>query len=245
MPQAIATRPMRLISIERRPVYAMLLPIPIVCFVGNLLTDLAYMNSGGNLLWLNFSTWLNAAGLLFGAIAGLVLLIDTVRGSVGWPAFILLLVAWLVEFINALVHARDGWTAVVPAGLILSIIGVLLVLISGWLLAVGSLSSSWRHGHELPKSLASRWFFHSRRAGMSQQIDMSQQVGPNPVLPEPREELIAAVGVPNVVGWKAGETPTVPPGFAVQALATGLSNPRNVYPLANGDVLVVESDSSR
>jgi glucose/arabinose dehydrogenase len=78
--------------------------------------------------------------------------------------------------------------------------------------------------------------------GNSQQIDMSQQVGPNPVLPEPREELIAAVGVPNVVGWKAGETPTVPPGFAVQALATGLSNPRNVYPLANGDVLVVESD---
>jgi len=133
LPQAITTRPMRLISIERRPVYAMLLPIPIVCFVGNLLTDLAYMNSGGNLLWLNFSTWLNAAGLLFGAIAGLVLLIDTVRGSVGWPAFILLLLAWLVEFINALVHARDGWTAVVPAGLILSIIGVLLVLISGWL----------------------------------------------------------------------------------------------------------------
>src|SRR4051794_29865676 len=77
--------------------------------------------------------------------------------------------------------------------------------------------------------------------GSSQQIDTSQQVGPNPVLPRPSEELIAAVGVPKVVGWKGGETPAVPPGFKIEAMATGLSNPRNVYPLPNGDVLVVES----
>jgi glucose/arabinose dehydrogenase len=78
--------------------------------------------------------------------------------------------------------------------------------------------------------------------GRSQNIDPSQQVGPNPVLPVPSEELVAAVGVPKVVGWKAGETPSVPAGFRIQAMATGLSNPRNVYPLANGDVLVVETD---
>ena len=51
----------------------------------------------------------------------------------GWPAFALLLAAWIVEFINSLVHARDGWTAVVPTGLILSIVGAVLVLIAGWL----------------------------------------------------------------------------------------------------------------
>jgi glucose/arabinose dehydrogenase len=78
--------------------------------------------------------------------------------------------------------------------------------------------------------------------GKVQNIDPAQQIGPNPMLPEPAEELIAAVGVPKVVGWKQGETPSVPPGFRVQALATGLSNPRNVYPLPNGDVLVVEAD---
>jgi uncharacterized membrane protein len=44
-----------------------------------------------------------------------------------------LLAAWIVELINALVHARDGWTAVVPLGLTLSVISVLLVLIGGWL----------------------------------------------------------------------------------------------------------------
>jgi uncharacterized membrane protein len=128
----------RQISIVRHPIYTMLLPVPIVCFIGALLTDLVYTCSDGNLLWLDFSSWLIATGLLFGAIAGLVLLIDLIRGAavrrdIGWAHFLLLLAAWIVEFINALVHARDGWTAVVPVGLTLSVIGVLLVLLSGWL----------------------------------------------------------------------------------------------------------------
>ena len=78
--------------------------------------------------------------------------------------------------------------------------------------------------------------------GHPQNIDPSQQVGPNPVLPKPSEELVAAVGVPKVIGWKQGETPVVPKGFRIAPLATGLSNPRNVLPLANGDILVVETD---
>ena len=78
--------------------------------------------------------------------------------------------------------------------------------------------------------------------GKVQDIDPSQQVGPNPVLPKPVEELVAAVGVPKVVGWKQGETPIVAAGFKIEAMATGLKNPRVVYPLPNGDVLVVETD---
>ena len=42
-----------------------------------------------------------------------------------------------------------------------------------------------------------------------------------------------------IVGWKDGETPTVPHGLKVEALATGLQHPRSVYTLPNGDVLVV------
>jgi glucose/arabinose dehydrogenase len=78
--------------------------------------------------------------------------------------------------------------------------------------------------------------------GSKQNIDPMQQVGPNPVLPAPSEELVAAVGVPKVIGWKAGETPNVPRGFHIEAMSTGLSNPRNVLALPNGDTLVVESD---
>ena len=74
-----------------------------------------------------------------------------------------------------------------------------------------------------------------------QNVDPNSQYGSNPALPEPSEQLIADVGVFETVGWKAGEAPTVPQGFRIEALATGLSNPRNVLALPNGDVLIVES----
>ena len=73
------------------------------------------------------------------------------------------------------------------------------------------------------------------------EVDPSNQFGPNPVLPEPHEQLIADIGVYPTTGWPEGQTPTVPAGFRIEALATGLSNPRNVLALSNGDVLIVES----
>ena len=120
MPETVARRPVGPISIIRRPLYLMLLPVPVVCFLGAVLTDLAYQRSGGTLLWVNFSSWLLAAGLAFGAFAGLVLLIDAIRGAASWIQFGLLVVTFVVEFINSLVHARDGWTAVVALGLTLN-----------------------------------------------------------------------------------------------------------------------------
>jgi len=77
--------------------------------------------------------------------------------------------------------------------------------------------------------------------GSGQKVDPMQQVGPHPYLPKPAEELVADIGVAKVVGWKQGEAPTVPAGFKIEAMATGLTSPRNVLALANGDVLVVES----
>ena len=77
--------------------------------------------------------------------------------------------------------------------------------------------------------------------GGKQDIDPNAQYGANPLLPEPQEQLIADVGVFPVTGWHNGETPTVPQGFRIEAVASGLSNPRNVLALPNGDVLIVES----
>lgn len=121
------------IAVARRPIYAMLLPIPVMGFVGALVTDIAYLRSDGNFLWLNFSSWLIAVGLLAGVIALIVAAIDMVRGRTGYLAVGLLAAAWVVELINALIHTRDGWTAVAGTGLILSIVGVALILASGWL----------------------------------------------------------------------------------------------------------------
>ncbi len=74
-------------------------------------------------------------------------------------------------------------------------------------------------------------------------FDVKTQIGPNPVLPEPQQYLIPPMHLAKVVGWKEGETPTVPDGMKVTAMATGLVHPRSVYTLPNGDVLVVESQS--
>ena len=79
-------------------------------------------------------------------------------------------------------------------------------------------------------------------AGCGEQtIDPQSQLGPNPQLPEPRQALLPAMRIAEVVGWKQGETPTVAGGLAIRQVATGLSNPRNVLGLPNGDILVVES----
>lgn len=71
-------------------------------------------------------------------------------------------------------------------------------------------------------------------------FDVSEQIGPNPVLPEPSSALLPAMKVAEVVGWQDGETPTVPDGLTITAYAKDLANPRTVHTLPNGDVLVVQ-----
>lgn len=72
-------------------------------------------------------------------------------------------------------------------------------------------------------------------------FDVSQQYGPDPVLPSPSGSLLPDLKVAEVVGWQDGETPTVSDGLTVSAYAQGLANPRTVHTLPNGDVLVVQS----
>lgn len=138
MAERVEHQPGRRVGIAGHPYSALFLPVPIVCFTGAFLTDVAYSNSGGNLLWVNFSSWLLAAGLVFGAIAAALMLIDLarlpqLRSTLGWSSLALLIVAWGVELINSFIHARDGWTAVVPLGMILSAIGAVIIMSHGWL----------------------------------------------------------------------------------------------------------------
>jgi glucose/arabinose dehydrogenase len=66
--------------------------------------------------------------------------------------------------------------------------------------------------------------------------------GPSPTLPEPTKTLIPTVHIAPAKGWPDGAKPAAANGLAVNALATGLSHPRWLYVLPNGDVLVAESD---
>src|SRR5919108_4201738 len=73
----------------------------------------------------------------------------------------------------------------------------------------------------------------------------SATYGPSPTLPLPKAGDPPAVNFATVVGWKPGETPRAPAGFAVSLFADGLDNPRWLYVLPNGDVLVAESRTEK
>ncbi|MGH9312687.1 MAG: PQQ-dependent sugar dehydrogenase [Vicinamibacterales bacterium] len=69
----------------------------------------------------------------------------------------------------------------------------------------------------------------------------STTYGPSPKLPPPKAGEPPGMNFASVIGWKPGETPEAPAGFGVALFAGGLDNPRWLYVLPNGDVLVAES----
>lgn len=125
-------------SIAGHPIHPMLVPFPIACFVGALITDIAYWRTV-NIMWSDFSSWLIAAGLLMGGLAALAGLIDFISNrairtqSPAWPHMIGNVIALVVALFNAFVHSHDAWTSVVPTGLILSAIVVAILLFTGWM----------------------------------------------------------------------------------------------------------------
>jgi glucose/arabinose dehydrogenase len=71
----------------------------------------------------------------------------------------------------------------------------------------------------------------------------SAQIGPEPILPPPRHELIPTVKVAKALGWPAGAQPVAPGGSKVSAFAGELVHPRWIYVLPSGDVLVAETNA--
>lgn len=123
-------------TVRLHPLHAILLAFPLPLFLGALLSDLAYQASF-NVQWANFSSWLIAGGLFFGGFALLWALValfvgETARTRQPLVYFVVLLVMWVIGFINALVHAKDAW-ATMPEGLYLSVITTLLALIAAWI----------------------------------------------------------------------------------------------------------------
>ncbi|HSV45914.1 MAG TPA: sorbosone dehydrogenase family protein [Ramlibacter sp.] len=70
----------------------------------------------------------------------------------------------------------------------------------------------------------------------------SATVGPRPQLPSPNRALVPTVQIAPAAGWPDGAHPAAPAGWRVTALARGLSHPRWLLVLPNGDVLVAESN---
>ena len=66
-------------------------------------------------------------------------------------------------------------------------------------------------------------------------------IGPNPRLP--KSELVETNNFSTKGKWPDGVMPKAPPGFRVQRFADNLVNPRWLYVLPNGDILVAEAST--
>lgn len=116
------------------PFHAVMLAATVPLFLAALLSDYAYWSTY-DIQWANFASWLLAGALVFGAVALLCAVLGLFRraGRSG-PRLLyllLLLAMWVLGFIDALVHAKDAW-AVMPAGLILSLIVTVLAIAATW-----------------------------------------------------------------------------------------------------------------
>lgn len=121
------------------PLHGLLLAFPVALFTGAVATDIAYLNTG-EMQWTNFSAWLIAGGLVFGALVILWAAVDALlaqrRGGVAGALIYLgvLAVMWILGLINAFHHSADAWSSVGALGLALSIVTALLALVAGWML---------------------------------------------------------------------------------------------------------------
>jgi uncharacterized membrane protein len=115
----------------------MLVPVPAVCFSATLVTDIVYWRTAA-MLWADISAWLLVIGLLVSVFAATAGLID----FFGDPRIRELRSAWIhgvgnaavlvLSICNSMIHTRDAYTSVVPAGLILSALVVVILLVTAW-----------------------------------------------------------------------------------------------------------------
>jgi uncharacterized membrane protein len=138
MPSPYDRNPKSSAAIARHTIRKVLASFPIACFTLVLVTDIAYWRTS-NLMWLEFSAWLLLAGITLGVVAALFgaisFLIRFGFGAVrfGWPAAVGTIIVLILAFFNNLVHTADGWTAVIPWGLTLSVLTVLAMFVTVWL----------------------------------------------------------------------------------------------------------------
>ena len=118
-----------------RPIHKMPAWFSAAYFVGALATDLVYWRMP-DVMWERFSIWLITVGLIMAGLAAIAYTIDLLGGRQidrpAWPRVVGYGLAVLLSLLNAFVHSRDGYTAVVPTGLVLSgLVVAVLILTAG------------------------------------------------------------------------------------------------------------------
>lgn len=79
--------------------------------------------------------------------------------------------------------------------------------------------------------------------GNPAELSLAQVSGTDPIIADPNYEKIPTVKLLGPTGWPEGATPTPAKGLSVARFAEGLAHPRAMLTLANGDVLVTETNA--
>ncbi|HEX9020457.1 MAG TPA: DUF2231 domain-containing protein [Nitrospirota bacterium] len=124
-----------LARVGNHPIHPMLVPLPIGLWIFSLVTDIIYRISG-NGVWSSVAYYAMAGGIIGAALAalpGFVDLLDLKASRVKKIALwhMLINVAALILFIVNLYLRTGAPDATAP--FVLSIIGVLFIIVSGWL----------------------------------------------------------------------------------------------------------------
>jgi uncharacterized membrane protein len=133
----LSANPRATVRLGGRPLHAMLVPIPNVCFVATLITDIVYWQTAA-MLWADMSAWLLLVGLIVSRIAAPAGMIDFFGDArirelrAAWIHAIGNVTALILSIFNCLIHTRDAYTSVVPSGVILSALVVVILLVTGW-----------------------------------------------------------------------------------------------------------------
>ena len=124
-------------SISGHPIHPMLIPFPIAFFVATFVCDLVFWQTE-NAAWATAATWLLGAGIVMAALAAAAGLTDVLGdqriralNDAWWHAGGNVLVV-LIEIYNWYARYAEGTAAIIPTGLVLSLIVVAILLFTGW-----------------------------------------------------------------------------------------------------------------
>ena len=124
-------------SIGGHPLHPMIIPFPIVCFVGTLVADIFYVSNHVQ-GWATASNWLLGFGIGFAALAAVTGLTDYMgdehirRLGVALRHMLANVTAVVLEVVNFVIRLSDQ-SKIDSIGIILSAVTVVVLVYSGWL----------------------------------------------------------------------------------------------------------------
>jgi uncharacterized membrane protein len=130
------THPRSTARIGGHPIHPMLIPFPIVCFIGTLVADIVFLNNHMH-GWATASRYLLAVGLVMAALAAVAGLTDFMgderirHSSDALKHMLANVTAVILEIINLFLRLNND-AAIGKIGVYLSAIVVLILLYSGW-----------------------------------------------------------------------------------------------------------------